>query len=58
MLMSQEFVKNFIGSKIKIINVNDKGVVPFYGVIVYGFIFVTVFICMKLLINKTIEFSL
>jgi cation transport ATPase len=58
MLMSQEFVKNFIGSKIKIINVNDKGFVPFSGVVVYGFIFVTIFICMKILINKAIEFSL
>ena len=58
MLMSQEFVKNFIGSKIKMINVNDKGVVPFFGVVVYGFIFVTVFICMKILINKAIDFSL
>ena len=56
MLMSQEFVKNFIGSKIKLINVNDKGVVPINGVIVYGFIFVTVFIVMKILINKLIIF--
>lgn len=56
MLMSQEFVKNFIGSKIKIINVNDKGVVPITGVMVYGFIFVTVFIVMKILINKLIIF--
>lgn len=56
MLMSQEFVKNFIGSKIKLINVNDKGVVPITGVMVYGFIFVTVFIVMKILINKLIIF--
>ena len=52
MLMSQDFVKNFIGSKIKIINVNEKGVVPLSGVVVYGFIFVTIFICMKILINS------
>jgi hypothetical protein len=58
MLMSQEFVKNFIGSKIKIINVNNNGVVPFSGVVVYGFIFVTVYICMKILINKAIDFNL
>jgi hypothetical protein len=56
MLMSQEFVKNFIGLKIKLINVNDKGVVPITGVMVYGFIFVTVFIVMKILINKLIIF--
>lgn len=56
MLMSQEFVKNSIGSKIKMINVNDKGVVPITGVAVYGFIFVVVFIVMKFLINKLILF--
>lgn len=58
MLMSQDFVKNFIGSKIKIINVNDKGIIPFSGVMVYGFIFVTVFICMKILINKVFDITL
>lgn len=56
MLMSQEFVKNSIGSKIKIINVNDKGLVPITGIAVYGFIFVIVFIVMKFLINKLILF--
>jgi hypothetical protein len=51
MLMSQEFVKNFIGSKIKLINVNDKGVVPITGVMVYGFIFVTVFNNINRIVN-------
>ena len=52
MLMSQDFVKNFIGSYVKSINVNDKGVVPIHGVAIYGIIFVTVFILSKIFINK------
>ena len=52
MLMSQDFVKNFIGSYVKSINVNEKGVVPIHGVAIYGIIFVTVFILSKIFINK------
>jgi hypothetical protein len=55
MLMSQDFVKNFIGSYIKIININEKGVVPISGVATYGVIFVTVFILSKIFINKISE---
>lgn len=52
MLMSQDFVKNFIGAYVKSINVNEKGIVPIHGVAVYGIIFVTVFILSKIFINK------
>ena len=52
MLMSQDFVKNFVGSKINIINVNELGIVPISGVAVYGLIFVTVFIFSKIFIDK------
>ena len=55
MLMSQDFVKNFIGSYIKIININEKGIVPISGVATYGVIFVTVFIFSKIFINKISE---
>jgi hypothetical protein len=55
MLMSQDFVKNFIGTYLKIINVNEKGIVPVSGVAVYGIIFVTVFILSKIFINKISE---
>jgi hypothetical protein len=55
MLMSQDFVKNFIGSYIKIININEKGIVPISGVATYGVIFVTVFILSKIFINKISE---
>jgi cation transport ATPase len=52
MLMSQHFVKTFIGNYIKIINVNKNGVVPFFGVLTYGVIFVLVFLSSRLLIHK------
>lgn len=52
MLMSQDFVKNFIGTYVKSININEKGVVPIHGVAIYGIIFVTVFILSKIFINK------
>ncbi len=52
MLMSQHFVKTFIGNYIKIINVNKNGVVPFFGVLTYGIIFVLVFLSSRLLIHK------
>jgi hypothetical protein len=55
MLMSQDFVKNFIGSYVKIININEKGIVPISGVATYGVIFVTVFILSKIFINKISE---
>jgi len=51
-LMSQHFVKNFIGNYINIINVNQEGVVPMLGVVTYGFIFVVVFLSVKILIYK------
>jgi hypothetical protein len=50
-LMSQGFVKNFIGKHVKIINVNEEGYVPFKGVVAYGVIFVLVFLSTRLLIN-------
>ena len=55
MLMSQQFVKNFIGIYIKSININQNGVVPFKGVAIYGIIFVSIFILSKLLINKIVQ---
>ncbi len=55
MLMSQQFVKNFIGTYINSININESGVVPFKGVAIYGVIFVSIFILSKLLINKIVE---
>ena len=55
MLMSQQFVKNFIGTYIKSININENGVVPFKGIAIYGVIFVSIFILSKLLINKIVE---
>jgi cation transport ATPase len=55
MLMSQQFVKNFIGTYIKSININETGVVPFKGIAIYGVIFVSIFILSKLLINKIVE---
>jgi hypothetical protein len=53
-LMSQGFVKNFIGKHIKIINVNEEGYVPFTGVTAYGVIFVLVFLSARVLV-KTIQ---
>ena len=53
-LMSQGFVKNFVGKHIKVINVNAEGYVPFTGVVVYGIVFVLVFLSSRLLI-KTIQ---
>jgi hypothetical protein len=55
MLMSQQFVKNFIGTYIKNINVDENGVVPFTGIIIYGIIFVSIFISSKIFINKIID---
>ncbi len=52
LLMSQHFVKTFIGNYVKIINVNKDGVVPFVGVFTYGIIFVLVFLSSRLLIHK------
>ena len=51
-LMSQHFVKNFIGNYVNIINVNQEGFVPFTGVVTYGIIFVLVFLSTRLLIHK------
>jgi len=53
-LMSQTFVRNFIGNYVSWINVNDEGIVPFKGVAVYGVIFVLVFIVSRLLIHQII----
>lgn len=53
-LMSQGFVKNFIGKHISLINVNEEGYVPFKGVVAYGIIFVLVFLSTRLLV-KTIQ---
>lgn len=55
MLMSQQFVKNFIGTYIKAININESGVVPFSGVVIYGLIFVSLFISSKIFINKIVD---
>jgi len=52
LLMSQGFVKNFLGRYIKIINVNSEGVVPFVGVLTYGLIFVLVFLSIRFVIHK------
>jgi len=52
LLMSQGFVKNFLGRYIKIINVNSDGVVPFIGVFTYGLIFVLVFLSIRFFIHK------
>ena len=55
-LMSQYFVKNFIGNYIKVINVNEAGYVPFTGVVSYGVIFVLVFLLARIFIHKIISF--
>lgn len=55
MLMSQQFVKNFIGTYIKAININESGIVPFSGVVIYGLIFVSLFISSKIFINKIVD---
>ena len=52
LLMSQGFVKNFLGKYIKVINVNEEGIVPFLGVFTYGFIFVVVFLSIRFAIHK------
>jgi len=52
LLMSQEFVKFFIGKYIKYVNVNSEGVVPFSGVFIYGFIFVLVFLTIRFVVHK------
>jgi hypothetical protein len=53
-LMSQGFVKNFVGKYVKIINVNAEGYVPFTGVVAYGVVFVLVFLSTRILV-KTIQ---
>jgi hypothetical protein len=53
-LMSQGFVKNFVGKYVKMINVNAEGYVPFTGVVAYGIVFVLVFLSTRLLV-KTIQ---
>lgn len=52
LLMSQGFVKNFLGRYIRMINVNSEGVVPFIGVVIYGLIFVLVFLSIRFVIHK------
>ncbi len=52
LLMSQEFVRNFVGRYIRTINNNAEGVVPFKGVVVYGIIFVLIFLSIRLAIYK------
>lgn len=52
LLMSQGFVKSFLGRYINIINVNSEGVVPFTGVLTYGLIFVLVFLSIRFVIHK------
>ena len=52
MLMSQHFIKSFIGTYISVINGNQDGVVSNFGVAVYGLIFIIIFILSKILVNK------
>ncbi len=52
LLMSQSFVKNFLGTYIKAINVNSEGYVPFTGVFIYGLIFTVVFLSLRFAIQK------
>jgi len=52
LLMSQDFVKTFIGKYVKIINVNEDGIVPLTGILTYGIIFVLVFLSIRLTIHK------
>lgn len=52
MLMSQHFMKSFIGTYISVINENQDGVVSNFGVAVYGLIFIIIFILSKILVNK------
>lgn len=51
LLMSQEFVKNFLGIYVNVINANSDGVVPFLGILTYGFIFVVVFLSIRYVIH-------
>lgn len=53
-LMSQHFVKNFIGNYVKVINENDEGYVPITGIVSYGVIFVMVFLSARIFIHKII----
>lgn len=52
LLMSQSFVKNFLGTYIKAINVNSEGYVQFKGVFIYGLIFTVVFLSLRFIIQK------
>lgn len=52
LLMSQDFVKSFLGRYIKLINVNSEGFVPFTGILTYGLIFVLVFLSIRFIIHK------
>jgi hypothetical protein len=49
-IMSQEFVKNLIGSYITIINPTDDGNVSFIGVVMYGVILTIFFIVLRSLL--------
>lgn len=52
MLLSQNFIKTFIGKYITSINVNSDGYVSNLGVAIYGLIFILIFILAKILVNK------
>lgn len=52
MLMSQHFIKSFIGTYISVINGNEDGVVTNFGVAVYGLIFIILFVLAKILVYK------
>ena len=52
MLMSQHFIKSFIGTYINSINPNSEGYVSNFGVAVYGLIFIIIFVLSKMLVNK------
>ena len=51
-ILSQPFVKDFIGKYVNQINVDDEGKVSFAGVVIYGFILAIIYVSFKkLLIN-------
>lgn len=51
MLMSQHFIKSFIGTYISVINGNQDGVVSNFGVAIYGLIFIIIFVLSKILVH-------
>ncbi len=51
-ILSQAPVKNFIGTYVKQINVDDSGAVSFVGVVIYGIILATLFVLAKKLLLK------